>query len=473
MLNLEQFNKEAHQFIEWITEYFKNIENYPVKSQVKPNEIYNQLPDKAPLKGEEVSTIFNDFKETLLPGISHWQSPNFFAYFPANSSYPSVLGEMLTSALAAQCMKWETSPAGTELEERVMNWIKDMLDLPSEFNGVIQDTASTSTLAAILTAREKATNFTINEEGFSAFPPMRVYCSTQTHSSVDKAVKIAGIGLKNLVKIEVNNRFEMIPDELDKAITQDKKDGFLPVCVVAAIGTTSTTSIDPLEQIAEVCQKHNVWLHVDAAYAGNALMLPEYRWMVKGLENADSMVFNPHKWLFTNFDCSAFFVKDKNTLVKTFQLVPEYLKSDLDKQVNNYSDWGIQLGRRFRALKLWFVIRSYGVEGLQQTLRNHIEYGKLFEQFIIDHKDFELLAPRTLNLVCFRYNPGNIKEEGLNALNKSLLDNINKSGKMYISHTVLNGKYTLRFIPGQTYVVERHVKDAWGFILNEIQKKSQ
>lgn len=469
MLKLEDFNSEAHKFIEWITKYFKTIEKYPVKSQVKPKEIYNQLPDKAPEKGENVNSIFEDFKKILLPGITHWQSPNYFAYFPANSSYPSVLGEMLTASLAAQCMKWETSPAATELEEKVMQWLKDMLELPPEFDGVIQDTASTSTLAAILTAREKATNFKINEEGFSAFPTMRVYCSTQTHSSIDKAVKIAGIGLNNLVKVVVDEDFQMIPDKLDEAIEQDKKDGFLPVCVVATLGTTSTTAIDPLEQIAKVCQKHSVWLHVDAAYAGNALILSEYRWMIKGLEKADSFVFNPHKWLFTNFDCSAYFVKDKKSLVKTFQLVPEYLKSDLDKQVNNYSDWGIQLGRRFRALKLWFVIRNFGVEGLRKTIRNHIEYGKLFEKFIKNDDSFELLAPRTLNLVCFRYNPGRVNEEKLNKFNKALLANINKSGKMYVSHTVLRDKYALRFIPSQTYVEERHINDAWKFILTETE----
>ena len=366
-------------------------------------------------------------------------------------------------------MKWETSPAATELEEKVMIWLKEMLGLPPVFEGVIQDTASTSTLAAILTAREKATDFKINEVGFSAFPPMRVYCSTQTHSSIDKAVKIAGIGHNNLVKIDVDEDFQMLPDKLDKAIEQDGKNGFLPLCVVATLGTTSTTSIDPLGQIAGVCQKHGVWLHVDAAYAGNALILPEYQWMIRGLENADSFVFNPHKWLFTNFDCSAYFVKDKETLVKTFRLVPEYLKSDLDKQVNNYSDWGIQLGRRFRALKLWFVIRSFGVEGMQKIIRDHIEFGKLFEQFIVEDPNFELLAPRTLNLVCFRYNPGNINGEKLDALNKALLGNINKTGKMYISHTVLNGKYSLRFIPGQTYVEERHIRNAWKVILKETQ----
>lgn len=357
MESAEIFREEAHKIVDWIADYYNNIEKYPVKASCKPGSIFSQIPDSPPEDPENMENIFGDFENIILPGITHWQSPSFFAYFPANSSFPSILAEMLSSALGAQCMKWETSPAATELEEAVMIWLRKMTGLPENYTGVIQDTASTSTLCAILTAREKASEFLINRSGMENQPVMRVYCSSEAHSSVEKAVKIAGIGNKNLVKIGLDDDFRMKPDLLEKEITADISNGYKPVCVVAALGTTGSTSVDPLAEIAEVCKKYNVWLHVDAAMAGSALLLPEYRWMIKGIEHADSLVFNPHKWLFTNFDCSAYFVKDSESLINTFKLVPEYLKTQIPGHVNDYSNWGIQLGRRFRALKLWFVIR--------------------------------------------------------------------------------------------------------------------
>ena len=459
------FDEASKEILEWVSEYLKTVENYPVKSQVKHHEVFNQLPDSAPSTPKDFKNIFNDFQNIIMPGITHWQSPNFFAYFPANSSVPSLLAEMLTSALGAQCMKWETSPSAAELEEKVMIWLRDMIGLPKDFIGVIQDTASTSTLASIITAREYYSEFKINKEGFSGNEKYRVYCSTETHSSVEKAVKIAGIGRDNLVKVAVDKNFALIPSELEKAIESDINKGYKPLCVVAALGTTGTTAIDPLKEISALKKKYNFWLHVDAAYLGTALILPEYRWMLEGIEEADSFVFNPHKWMFTNFDCSAYFVKDKNALLNTFEIIPEYLRTRSDNVANNYCDWGIPLGRRFRALKLWFVIRSFGIEGLKEKVRYHLHLAKdLYEKINAD-KDFEILAPLNANVVCFRYKPGNIKDENmLNNLNENLMHILNNSGKMFLTHTKLNGKFTLRMVIAQTNVEERNITDAWNLI---------
>jgi aromatic-L-amino-acid decarboxylase len=462
--NLEEFRKNAYDFIDWIVNYLKDIEKYPVKSQVKPKEIYDKLPERAPETGESIETIFQDFQEIILPGITHWQSPNFYAYFPANSSNPSLLAEMLMSALGVQNMKWETSPAATELEERVMNWLKAMTGIPDNFTGVIQDTASTSTLAAIITAREKYSDYKINQDGFKNYENLRVYCSSEAHSSIEKAIKISGIGKNNLVKIKVDDEFKMITVELEKAIKSDLKKGYKPMCVVAALGTTGSTAVDSLEEISAICKKYNLWLHIDAAYAGSALILPEYRWMIKGIEQADSFVFNPHKWLFTNFDCSAYFVKDKGTLIRTFEILPEYLKTLSDDKVNNYCDWGIPLGRRFRAPKLWFVIRNFGVKGLQEKLRYHISIAKDLADEIKKENEFEILAPVTFNVICFRYKPGFKSDEELNVINEKLLHNVNSTGKIYFTHTKLSGKYTLRLVIGQTNVSEINTNYAWKLI---------
>ncbi|MGB9697368.1 MAG: pyridoxal phosphate-dependent decarboxylase family protein [Ignavibacteria bacterium] len=459
-MDISEFKLYAYQLINWIAEYYANIEEYPVRSPLKPGDVINQLPKEAPQKAQPFEAIMSDFEKVILPGITHWQSPNFFAYFPANASFPSILAEMLTAALGVQGMKWETSPAAAELEEQVLNWIKKAFHLPTRFEGVIQDTASTSTLVAILTAREKLFNFESNKSGLFDKQRLRVYCSTEAHSSVEKAVKVAGIGNENLVKIRVDKNFRMKPDELDEQIRKDKEHGYSPLCVVAALGTTGCTAIDPLEEIAKVCEKHNLWLHVDAAYGGSALILPEYRWMIKGIEHVNSFVFNPHKWMFTNFDCSVYFVQDKNDLIKTFEIIPEYLKTRVDSKVNNYCDWGIQLGRRFRALKLWFVLRAYGLKGISEKLRYHIKLAEMFETELIKDGHFDLMAPRTMNLVCFRYRPDTLPESKLNDLNQRILQKINDSGKIYLSHTKLNGKYTLRFVCGQTNVNEDNIRRA-------------
>jgi aromatic-L-amino-acid decarboxylase len=406
-----------------------------------------------------------DVDKIIMPGISHWQSPNFFAYFPANTSPPSILAEMLISAIGAQCMIWETSPAAAELEEKMMIWLRDLTGLPSDFEGVIQDTASTATLAAILTAREKVTAFSVNETGASRDSILRVYCSEQTHSSVEKAVKISGIGRRNLVKIPVNDDFSMNAGKLKEAIADDRKKGFLPACVVATLGTTGTTAIDPLRAIGEICSESGIYLHVDAAMAGTALILPEFQWMLDGREYIDSFVFNPHKWMFTNFDCSACFVKDAASLIKTFEILPEYLKTRTRGKVNDYRDWGVPLGRRFRALKLWSVIRTYGVEGLREKVREHIRIASRLAEMIMTEDDFEILAPVVLTVVCFRYKPAGYSENQINHINEKLNHALNDSGKIYLTHTVLNGKYTLRMVTSQTNVSQEHVDKAWSLIL--------
>ncbi|MBE9511048.1 MAG: aspartate aminotransferase family protein [Bacteroidetes bacterium] len=472
-MDVKEFRKHAHEFADWMADYLEKVDAYPVKSNVLPGDIYNNLPGKPPQAGESMYEIMKDFEQIVMPGITHWQSPNFFAYFPANSSYPSVLAEMLTATIGAQCMIWETSPAAAELEERVMNWLKEMIGLPAFFEGVIQDTASASTLAALLTAREKTTRYRVNKAGLRKENRLRVYCSTEAHSSIEKAVKIAGLGKENLVKVETDDKLRIDQEKLELSVMNDLKKGYHPMCVVATIGTTGTTAIDPMKEVSRICKAHNLWLHVDAALAGTALLLPEFRWMIDGIEQADSFVFNPHKWMFTNFDCSAYFVKEKETLLKTFEILPEYLKTKTRGKVNDYRDWGVPLGRRFRGLKLWFVIRSFGVKGLQEKIRFHVSLAQWLKKSIEEERFFELMAPVTLNTVCFRFNPNNtIKSQDLNNLNETLLNKLNKSGKLYLTHTKIKGNFVIRMVVSQTYVTEKHVKNAWERIKKTAQETS-
>ncbi|MBC7363320.1 MAG: aminotransferase class V-fold PLP-dependent enzyme [Candidatus Aminicenantes bacterium] len=460
----EEFIKYGYQLVDWIADYLEKVENYPVKSPVKPGEIKSQLPSSPPLHPESMDRIMEDFEKIIVPGLTHWQHPGWFAYFPSNNSPASILGELLSAGLGTQGMVWQTSPAATELEEVVMDWLRQMIGLPEGFAGVIQDTASTATLCALLAAREKATGQAVNENGFSGV--LRVYASREAHSSVEKGVKIAGFGKKNLVYIPVDDEFAMIPGELEKAIEADLKAGYRPACVVATVGTTSSGAVDPLKPIGEICRKYDLWLHVDAAYAGTAAILPEKRWALEGAEQADSLVFNPHKWMLTNFDCSAFFVREPQLLTRTFEIHPEYLKTGVDAVVKNFRDWGIQLGRRFRALKLWFVIRDYGVEGIKKIIRKHIHLAELFRDELQQDKRFEIMAPVYFSLVCFRLNDSR-SEEQLNALNQRLLEAINDTGRVFLTHTTLNGKYTLRLVVGQRTTEERHVRQALEIIKNK------
>lgn len=463
-MDSNEFRRQGHVIVEWIARYLENKENYPVKSRVRPGDIKNLLPELPPTGSESFDLFLKDFDEIIMPGITHWQSPNFFAYFPANSSPPSVLAEMLTAALGAQCMVWETSPAAAELEERMMEWLRLMTGLPEGFEGVIQDSASSATLAALITAREKTTQFRSNREGLTDAGRLRIYVSTQTHSSVEKGAGVAGFGRDNVVRVAVRKDFSMDPEALERAIEGDLAAGYIPCCAVATLGTTGTTAIDPLRPVGEICQKHGIWLHVDAALGGTALLLPEMRRIADGIEYADSFVFNPHKWMFTNFDCSAYFVRDAASLIRTFEILPEYLKTRTRGQVNDYRDWGIPLGRRFRALKLWAVIRSYGVEGLQSMIREHLRLAKMLAALIEAEKDFELMAPVPLNTVCFRYRPGGVGDEEANSLNERINHALNDTGKIYLTHTKVNGMYVLRIVTAQTDVTESHVMKAWELI---------
>jgi aromatic-L-amino-acid decarboxylase len=465
MMTTEEFRKHAHELVDWMADYLAAIEHLPVRSPLPPRAIIDRLPLHAPAEPQDFPAIFEDFRAIILPGMTHWQHPSFFAYFPANNSPPSILAEMLTATLGAQCMNWITSPAATELEERVMGWLREMLGLPEGFTGVIQDTASTATLCAILSARERATAYQINENGFPPGRKFAVYTSSEANSSIEKAVKIAGLGARALRKISVDERFAMVPEELRRAVEQDVAAGVVPLCAIPTIGTTGSTAIDPLAPIASLCRERGIWLHVDAAYAGSALVLPEMRWMIEGIEHADSFVFNPHKWMFTNFDCSAYFVRDPDALIRTFEILPEYLKTQVRERVNNYRDWGIQLGRRFRALKLWFVIRNFGVRGLQERIRAHLALAQSFVRLVNNAKDFELLAPVPLAAVCFRFHPpGSDDMETLNALNMRLMEELNSAGHMYLTHTKLAGRVALRLVTSQTTVAQRHIDAAWNHI---------
>ena len=458
-MDKDTFRRHGHEFIDWLAEYFDQVESYPVKSTVSPGDILQRLPGSAPEKGESMDAIFSDFKEVIMPGISHWQHPGWFAYFPANNSPASVLAELLTAGLGSQCMIWQTSPAAAELEERMMEWLRELTGLPAHMTGVIQDTASTATLCALLSAREKVTNYAVNDRGFEG--RMAIYASAETHSSIEKGVKIAGFGKKYLRVIDTLEDMSMCPDALENCVKSDLENGIRPTCVVATLGTTSSMAMDPVDVIAKICRKYDVWLHVDAAFAGTAAVCPEHRWFMRGVEEADSYVFNPHKWMLTNFDCSAYYVKDKDVLLRTLSITPEYLKTKADNQVKNYRDWGIQLGRRFRALKLWFVLRSYGAEGIREMVNNHIRLARQFADQVESSEQFELLTPVKLSLVCFRYNPGGLGEADLTKLNQSLLEKINGSGEVYLTHTVLKGRYAIRLSVGQRTTGLRHVDRVW------------
>jgi aromatic-L-amino-acid/L-tryptophan decarboxylase len=462
------FRKKAHEIADWMADYFESVQNYPVFPGIQPGEIKNKLPVNPPDQGEHMDAIFSDFENIILPGMTHWQHPGFMAYFPASRSAPSVLAEMITATLGAQCMLWYTSPAAEELEERMMEWLRKAIDVSDDFTGVIQEGASSSNLIALLMARERCSDYKVNKHGFYHHKPMRIYTSEQIHSSVNKAVRIAGFGEEHLVMIPTTTDYAMNTEILERLILRDLSFGYRPLAVVAAFGTTASTAIDPLQKIGQICQKYGLFFHVDAAYAGSAMILPEIRKLAKGIELADSFVFNPHKWLMTNFDCSAFYVKDTPLLKSTFDITPEYLRTPQDQNVNNYRDWGIQLGRRFRALKLWFVLRSYGIDGLKEMLQNHIDYARQLAEKIQHHPDFEILARVDFNLICFRFNPSGKTNTDLNELNKTLLKMINDSGKLFLTGTTLNGNYCLRLVAGNVDTTFSDLEKAWV----EIQEKA-
>jgi aromatic-L-amino-acid decarboxylase len=461
----DEFRHHAHQLVDWMADYFRDVGTMPVTPEIQPGEILCRIPEAPPDEGEPVERLLQDFREIILPGMTHWNHPGWFAYFPANNSPVSVLAEMLTATMGAQCMSWATSPAATELEQATMGWLRGMLALPGGFSGVIQDTASTATLVALLSARERATGHESGLKGLgTTAPPLTVYTSSEAHSSVDKGVKLAGYGLEQLRKIPVDESYAMLPEELERAIVADLKAGLKPACVVATVGTTSSTAIDPLSAIADVCRKYGIWLHVDAAYAGAAAIVPELRHLFQGVEDSDSFVFNPHKWLLVNFDCSAYFVRQQEDLLRTFRITPEYLRTEQDSAVVNYRDWGIQLGRRFRALKLWFVIRSYGVNGLRALVRKHVALARELAGWIEEAEDFQLMAPVPFGLVCFRYRPGDGSEGRTDELNRRLLARVNATRRVHLTHTALGGRYVIRLAVGQRQTERTQVEEAWSLI---------
>jgi aromatic-L-amino-acid/L-tryptophan decarboxylase len=459
----EEFRRWGYAVVDWVARYQEQVASLPVLSRAHPGDIRARLPQAPPSHGEPFDQILADVDRIVMPGITHWQSPNFFAFFPANNSGPSILGELLAAGLGVQGMLWATSPACTELETHVLDWLVSMLGLPERFmstgtgGGVIQDSASSAALCALLAARERATAFQCNERGGDG--RLVAYASTQAHSSIEKAVRVAGLGRRNLRLIEVDQSQALRAEALRARMAEDRQAGLTPCFVAATLGTTSSTAFDPIPAIGELCREHGAWLHVDGAMAGTAALCPEFRPLFAGLELADSYAFNPHKWMFTNFDCDCFFVADRASLIKTLSILPEYLRNRATDSgaVIDYRDWQVPLGRRFRALKLWFVIRHYGVDGLRRLVREHVALGQRLAASIQAAPDFELAAPVPLNLVCFRHRAGD-------ELNRQLLERLNQRGKMYFTHTVLDGRYTLRLCIGQTHTEERHVERAWELI---------
>ena len=465
----DEFRHWGKEVVEWIASYMERVDTLPVLSQVAPGDIRAKLPSSPPEQGESFDKILQDVDDIVMPGITHWQSPNFFAFFPGNASPPAILGDLLGSGLGVQGMLWATSPACTEVETHVLDWVVDMLGLPGKFKstgtggGVIQDTASSSVLCALLAARERANRFESNRRGLTH--THTVYTSTQTHSSVEKAVKIAGIGADNLRLIDVDEDFAMRPELLELAIASDRAAGRQPCFVCATVGTTSSTAVDPVRAIGEICAAADVWLHVDAAHSGSAMVCPEFRHLQDGVELAASYCFNPHKWLLTNLDCDCLFVAERAVLIKTLSVLPEYLKNQATESgaVIDYRDWHIPLGRRFRSLKLWFVIRHYGVEGLRSYIRGHVALAQSFATWVEEHQSFELCAPVPVNLVCFRHTAGD-------AFNQRLMDELNASGALYLTHTRLNEQLVLRLAVGSTPTKHEHVQAAWNTIVKMAER---
>ncbi len=461
----EEFRRVGHDLIDWIADYFDNIDELPVLAAMEPGDLKAKLPTSAPVQGESMEAIVADLDRLIVPALTHWSHPSFFAYFATSTSAPGIFGELLSAAFDNKAMLWRTSPASTELEEVVLDWLRQMMGLDPGMLGIIYDTASVSSLHAIAAAREGVEK-RIREEGMSGrpdLPLLRVYVSEQSHSSIEKAVITLGLGQRGMRKIPTYSEFRMDAVALAAAIDEDKRNGYLPFCVVATVGTTSTSSIDPVPEIVPICEEHAMWLHVDAAYAGSAAVVPELRHILAGCERADSLVTNPHKWLFTPFDLSVLYCRHMDLLKRAFSLVPEYLRTPEQEKVRSGSDYGIQLGRRFRALKLWMVMRYFGQEGLAARIREHCRLARLFASWVDESPEWELMAPVPLGLVCFRASRG---AADLDSLNESIMHGVNASGRALLSHTRLNDKLTLRLSIGNIRTTEQHVRDVWE-LLNE------
>ncbi len=465
-ISINEFQQYAAQSINWIADYIEQLREMPVLSKAAPNEIKNKLPGAPPKDSESLAQILQDFETVIVPGITHWNHPRFFAYFSITGSLPGIIGELLSAALNVNAMLWKTSPSATELEEVVLDWLRQMLGLPEEFDAVINDTASVGSMCAMAAAREAA-GLNVREKGMAGrddLPKLTIYTSDQAHSSIEKGAIILGIGQQNVRKITTNERFEMQANVLERQIINDIQSGYRPICVVATVGTTSTTSIDPVKKIGQICKQYNLWFHVDGAYGGAAAVLPEYRDTFAGWELADSIIVNPHKWLFTPIDCSVLFCKRPDVLKQAFSLVPEYLRTAEGDQVKNYMDYGVALGRRFRALKLWMIIRSSGTKKIQKIIREHIGFAQQLQRLIEKHPDFELLAPVPFSTLVFRFIRNDMSEEELNHLNESLLDAINATGEVFLSHTKLNEKYGIRLAIGNIKTTWQDIELAWDII---------
>ena len=473
-MKAEDFRRFGHELIDWIAEYFENIDQRPVLPAMEPGDLKAQLPSAPPPHGEPMDQIIADIDRLIAPALTHWSHPSFFAYFATSTSGPGIFGELLSAAFDNKSMLWRTSPASTELEEVVLDWLRQMMGLDPGMIGIIYDTASVSSMHAIAAAREGVEQ-RIREEGMSGrpdLPLLRVYVSEQAHSSIEKAVITLGLGQRGLRKIPTDSEFRMDVDALADAINEDKRNGYLPFCIVATVGTTSTSSIDPVEKIVPISEEHAMWLHVDAAYAGSAAVVPEFRHILAGCERADSLVTNPHKWLFTPFDLSVLYCRHMDLLKRAFSLVPEYLRTPEQEKVRSGSDYGIQLGRRFRALKLWMVMRYFGHDGLAARIREHCRVARLFASWVDESPDWELLAPVPLALVCFRAKPRDVPAEKFDALNEAIMHGVNASGRALLSHTRLNDKLTLRLSVGNIRTTEQHVRQVWQLLNDELQRRT-
>ena len=462
-MNAEEFRRHGHELIDWIANYFEHIEDLPVLAQIEPGDLKAQLPTAPPLTGEPMDQILRDVDRLIVPALTHWSHPSFFAYFATSTSAPGIFGELLSAAFDNKAMLWRTSPASTELEEVTLDWLRQMMGLDAGFTGIIYDTASVSSMHAIAAARE-GVELRIREEGMSGrtdLPLLRVYASEQAHSSIDKGIITLGLGQRALRKIPTDSEFRMDVQALAAAIDEDKRAGFLPFCIVATVGTTSTSSIDPIPAIVPICEQHVMWLHVDAAYAGSAAVVPELRHVLAGCERADSVAVNPHKWLFTPFDCSAFFTTKPHVLEQAFSLVHEYLVTPERESVVDFMNYGVQLGRRFRALKLWMVIRGFGTAGLAARIRAHCTLARQFADWVRADPDWEVVAPVPFSLVCFRFARAGVHEEVLNDLNEKILARVNATGEVFLSHTKLDGRYVLRLAVGNIRTEEKHLRRAW------------
>lgn len=455
---------QGRHVLDWIAEYMDKPERFPVLSRSKPGDVKAALPSSPPAAAESLSAILEDFQSTIIPGITHWNHPAFFAYFACSAPVPGILAEMLIATLDVKAMLWKASPAATELEEVVTDWLRQMLGLREGWFGLTTDTASMATMLALAAAREAKPELQIRERGMSGradLPRLRVYASTHAHSSVDKGALALGIGLENVVKIPDDEKFRMKPEALAEAIAADRAQGFLPLACVATVGTTSVSSIDPVPAIAEICKRESVWLHVDGAYGGTLAIVPEYRYILDGVEDADSLVVNPHKWMFTPFDCSAFFIKRPDVLKRAFSLVPEYLVTREQDEVVNYMDYGVQLGRRFRALKLWMIIRAFGTEGLAERMRGHCQLARTFAGWVNASTDWEMMAPVPFSLVCFRYAPAGTTDAQRDAMSEAIMHDVNEQGDVFLSHTKLGGRFALRLAVGNIRTEEKHIALAW------------